>query len=140
MNPWNINIQTERFKKYPLYILFIVINIYMIKTLPITNLIFCQFLFLRKQGVGQNFNQIFYNFLHENDTQFFTTEDKLEAGKKDKILYVVKKNSSFAFLYRSNRGCRESWYLSLRKRKFLQCTFEYKSTSQRNIPHLVFDL
>ena len=35
MNPWNINIRTERFQKYSPYILFILINIYMRKTLPL---------------------------------------------------------------------------------------------------------
>ena len=55
------------------------------------------FIFEKTRRVGQNFNQIFYNFLHENDMQAFTTEDKFEAGKKDKILYIVKKNSTFAF-------------------------------------------
>ena len=35
--------------------------------------------------------------MHENDTQAFTTEDKFEAGRKDKILYVVKKDGTFAF-------------------------------------------
>ena len=36
---------------------------------------------------------MFYNFLHENNTQVFTTEDKFKAGKKDKILYLVKKKT-----------------------------------------------
>ena len=55
------------------------------------------FIFAKTRGVGQNFNQIFHNFLHENDTQVFTTEDKFEAGNKDKILFDVKKNDSFDF-------------------------------------------
>ena len=49
------------------------------------------FIFVKTRGVGQNFNQIFYSFLHENDTQFFTTEDKFKARKKDKIVYIIKK-------------------------------------------------
>ena len=48
-------------------------------------------IFVKTRGVGQNFNQIFHNFLHENDTQVFTTEDKFKARKKEKILSVVKK-------------------------------------------------
>ena len=48
-------------------------------------------IFAKTRGVGQNFNQIFHNFLHENDTQVFTREDKFKARKKEKILYVVKK-------------------------------------------------
>ena len=103
------------------------------------------FNFAKTRVLGQNFNQIFYDFLHENDTQVFTTEDKFKAGKKDKILYVVKKNKITKkryvyFLHKSNRGCWELWYLSLRKRKILYCTIEYKSTSQRNILHLVFNI
>ena len=41
---------------------------------------------------------MFYNFLHENDKQVFTTEDKFEGGKKDKILYVVKKLVALLFV------------------------------------------
>ena len=53
-NPWNINIQTERFQKYPPYTLFIVINVYMMKALPVTNL--TVFISAKIRGVGQNFN------------------------------------------------------------------------------------
>ena len=56
------------------------------------------FIFSKTKGVGQNFNQMFYNFLHENDKQVFTTEDKFEGGKKDKILYVVKKLVALLFV------------------------------------------
>ena len=62
------------------------------------------FVFTKTRGVGKNFNQICYNFLHENDTQVFTTEDKSKAAKKDKILYVVKKRYVYC-LFKPNRGC-----------------------------------
>ena len=78
INPWNINIRTEKFQKYSPYILFKVKHIYdknvtyyKFDFLPV-------FIFVKTRGVGQNFNQLFYNFLHENDTQVFTTEDQFE--------------------------------------------------------------
>ena len=52
---------------------------------------------MKTRGVGHNFNQTFYNFLHQGDRQIFITEGKFEARKKDKISFVVKKNGSFAF-------------------------------------------
>ena len=73
------------------------------------------FIFAKTRGVRQNFNQIFYNFLHENDTEVFTTEDKPKAGKKDKILYVVKNNGTFTSFINQMLGCWESWYSSLHK-------------------------
>ena len=55
------------------------------------------FIFATTRGFAQNFNQIFYNFLRENDSQVFTTEDNFEAWKKNKILYIAQKNGIFVF-------------------------------------------
>ena len=56
------------------------------------------FKYAKARGLGENFGQIFYSYLKENDTHVFTTEEKYGEGKKDKIIYVVNKYREFKFL------------------------------------------
>lgn len=56
------------------------------------------FKFAKEHSLGQNFHEIFYNYLEQNDTNVFTTEEKYFNGKKDNITYVVDWESKFRFL------------------------------------------
>ena len=126
MNPWNINIRTERFQKYSPYTLSIAINIYMMKALPITNLIFYQFWFLQKQEVWVKIlTKYFTTSCMKTIQKFLQQKLNLKPEKKIKSCTLSEKRYVY-FLYKSNRGSWESWYLSLCKRKFLHCTFECK--------------
>ena len=56
------------------------------------------FKFAKEKAVGQDFKDIFYYYLSENDTEVFTTEKEFEEGKKRNILYVVNDKGQFRFL------------------------------------------
>ena len=44
------------------------------------------FKFAKEKAVGQDFKDIFYDYLSESDTEVFTTEKKFGEGKKRNIL------------------------------------------------------
>ena len=50
----------------------------------------------KEKAVGQDFKDIFYDYLSENNTEVFTKEK--EFGKKRNILYVVNDRGQFRFL------------------------------------------
>ena len=52
----------------------------------------------KEHGIGQSFEDAFYTYLEENDSDVFTTEEKYLNGKKEKIFYILDKEKSFRFL------------------------------------------
>ena len=62
----------------------------------------CDFLpvfkYAKARGLGENFGRVFHSYLKENDIDIFITEKKYGGGKKDKIIYVVRKYNKFKFL------------------------------------------
>ena len=56
------------------------------------------FKYFKNRGLGQKFEQVFYSYLHENNTTVFTTKEKYDAGKKEFILYIVFLDGTYEFL------------------------------------------
>ena len=54
--------------------------------------------YAKNRGLGQKFEQVFYSYLHENDTTVFTTKEKYDAGKKEFLLYIVFLDGTYQFL------------------------------------------
>ena len=56
------------------------------------------FQFAKSEGIGQKFNDYFFRYLSENDTEIFTTEKKHNEGKTRSITYLVNETGQFKFL------------------------------------------
>ena len=56
------------------------------------------FKYAKEHGIGQSFEDTFYTYLEENDTDVFTIEKKYLNFKKEKTLHVLEKEKSFRFL------------------------------------------
>ena len=56
------------------------------------------FKYAKEHGIGQSFEDTFYTYLEENDTDAFTIEKKYLNFKKEKTLHILEKEKSFRFL------------------------------------------
>ena len=56
------------------------------------------FKFAKEKAVGQDFKDIFYDYLSENNTEVFTTEKKFGEDKNRNILCVINDKGQFRFL------------------------------------------
>ena len=68
------------------------------KTKPITIFTFYVFKYAKEHEIGQSFEDKFYTYLVENNTDFFTTDERYLNGKKEKILYILDKEKNLRFL------------------------------------------
>ena len=53
------------------------------------------FKYAKEHGIRQTFEDTFYSYLEENDTDVFTTEEKYLNGKREKILYILNNEKIF---------------------------------------------
>ena len=56
------------------------------------------FKYAKEHEIGQSFEDKFYTYLVENNTDVFTTDARYLNGKKEKILYILDKEKIFRFL------------------------------------------
>ena len=87
------------------------------------------FKYAKNRGLGQKFEQVFYSYLHENDTTAFTAKEKYDAGKKEFILYIVFLDGTYEPRFTPFTRPLDIWHSSTKVR--VRVRFLKSFTSQK---------